>query len=121
MTIRRISTLTARKSVTRLRRTNGSSWMTGLLEPVLEEPGVWTFSVKCYPWVWMDKSQLDDQGRPFTLMEQFKIVNKLEPARVQWSSCDSDGKRVVHLNSSLRKKLLPESERRRYPVSTQRP
>ncbi|KAE8886651.1 hypothetical protein PF003_g29350 [Phytophthora fragariae] len=82
----------------------------GLPESVLEEPGIW-----------MDNSQLNDQGRPFSLAEQLRIVDKLEPARVQWNSCDSDDQRVAHLSSSLRKKLLPESERRRYPVSTQRP
>ncbi|KAE8909096.1 hypothetical protein PF005_g19670 [Phytophthora fragariae] len=69
----------------------------------------------------MDKSPSDDQSQPLPLTEQLKIVAKLEPARVRWNSCDSDGQRVAHLSSSLRKKLLPESERRRYPVSTQRP
>ncbi|KAE8988515.1 hypothetical protein PR001_g22019 [Phytophthora rubi] len=93
----------------------------GLPESVLEEPGIWTFPAKCCFWVWMDKSQFDAQGRPFALTEQLRIVDKLEPARVQWNSCDSDDQRVAHLSSSLRKKLLPESERRRYPVSTQRP
>ncbi|KAE9081781.1 hypothetical protein PF006_g27044 [Phytophthora fragariae] len=93
----------------------------GLPESVLEEPGIWTFPAKCCFWVWMDKSQLDDQGHPFSLTAQLRIVDKLEPARVQWNLCDSDDQRVAHLSSSLRKKLVPESERRRYPVSTQRP
>ncbi|KAE9281192.1 hypothetical protein PR003_g27750 [Phytophthora rubi] len=93
----------------------------GLPESVLEEPGIWTFPAKVCSWIWMDKSQLNDQGRPFSLVEQLRIVDKLEPARVQWNSCDSDDQRVAHLSSSLRKKLLPVSERRRYPVSTQRP
>ncbi|KAE9308504.1 hypothetical protein PR003_g20727 [Phytophthora rubi] len=69
----------------------------------------------------MDKSQLNDQRRPFSLAEQLRIVDKLEPARVQLNSCDSDVQRVAHLNSSLRKKLLPESERGHNPASTQRP
>ncbi|KAE8990079.1 hypothetical protein PR001_g21595 [Phytophthora rubi] len=93
----------------------------GIPESVLEEPGVWTFPTKCCFWVWMEKSQLNDQGHPFALREQLKIVDELEPAGVQWNSCDSDDQRVVHLGSSLRKKLLPESERRRYPDSMQRP
>ncbi|KAE9086880.1 hypothetical protein PF010_g19931 [Phytophthora fragariae] len=62
----------------------------GLPESVLEEPGFWTFPAKCCFWVWMDKSQLDDQGRPFSLPEQLRIVDMLEPTRVQWNSCDSD-------------------------------
>ncbi|KAE9066560.1 hypothetical protein PF010_g27812 [Phytophthora fragariae] len=76
----------------------------GLPESVLEEPGVWTFPAKCCFWVWMDKSQLNDQGHPFALMEQLRIVDELEPARVQWNSCNSDDQRVAHLGSSLRKK-----------------
>ncbi|KAE8878374.1 hypothetical protein PF005_g26534 [Phytophthora fragariae] len=93
----------------------------GLPESVLEEPGIWTFPTKCCFWVWMDSAPLNEQSRPLTLTGQLKIVDKLEPARVQWNSCDSDDQRVAYLSSSLRKKLLPESERRRYPVSTQRP
>lgn len=93
----------------------------GLPESVLEEPGVWTFPAKCCFWVWMAKSHLNAQGRPFSLIEQLKIVDKSKPARVQWNSCDSDEQRVAHLSPPFRKKLLQVTERRRYPVSTQRP
>ncbi|KAE9105980.1 hypothetical protein PF005_g12843 [Phytophthora fragariae] len=72
----------------------------GLPESVLEEPSVWTFPAKCCVWVWMDNSQLTDQGLPFTLMEQLKIVDELEPARAQWNSCNTDDQRVAHLGSS---------------------
>ncbi|KAE9024256.1 hypothetical protein PR001_g5987 [Phytophthora rubi] len=47
----------------------------GLPESVLEEPGIWTFPAKVCSWIWMDKSQLNDQGRPFSLADQLRIVD----------------------------------------------
>ncbi|GMF51873.1 unnamed protein product [Phytophthora fragariaefolia] len=61
----------------------------GLPESVLEEPGVWTFPVKYCFWTWMDESLLNDQGHPFTLMDQLELIDREEPARVQCNSCTS--------------------------------
>ncbi|OWY92805.1 hypothetical protein PHMEG_00038038 [Phytophthora megakarya] len=46
---------------------------------------------------WIKLSQVKDDGTRYTLNEQTKLLDDLEPARVQWNTCASDEDRIKHL------------------------
>ncbi|KAJ8571513.1 hypothetical protein ON010_g5326 [Phytophthora cinnamomi] len=94
----------------------------GLPQSVLGEPGVWTFPSKCCTWIWMADSHTKSDGTPFTLQEQFKLVDQEDPARAQWNTCASDDDRIAHLPAHVRSlKHRSAADCRRYLVSSKFP
>jgi hypothetical protein len=65
----------------------------------------------------MDPSTKTPEGTSHTLAEQLVIVDKREPARVQWASCSSDEERIAHLPDDIQAMLLPATDRQDNPVS----
>ncbi|OWY92724.1 hypothetical protein PHMEG_00038147 [Phytophthora megakarya] len=77
----------------------------------------WSLPSKpCY-WILMNPRSLNRQGNPYSLEEQLNILDRREPARVQWGTATSDEELVEHVPKSVSVSLLPEKPRRDNPAS----
>ncbi|OWY96170.1 hypothetical protein PHMEG_00033629 [Phytophthora megakarya] len=75
------------------------------------EVSVWDIPHRVCHWIIMDKSQIDPATqKPYPLREQLQRLDKAEPARLQWTNCDSVEKQIAHLPEAVRKKILPKAE-----------
>ncbi|OWY91374.1 hypothetical protein PHMEG_00040071, partial [Phytophthora megakarya] len=63
------------------------------------------------------RESLNSQGNPYSLAEQLDILDRREPARVQWGTANSDEEMVEHLPKTVSVSLLPAAARRDNPAS----
>ncbi|OWZ05947.1 hypothetical protein PHMEG_00021873 [Phytophthora megakarya] len=81
------------------------------------EAAHWSLPSKpCY-WILMNPRSLNGQRNPYSLAEQLDILDRREPARVQWGTATSDEELVEHIPKSVSVSLLPEKTRRDNPAS----
>ncbi|OWZ00343.1 hypothetical protein PHMEG_00028485, partial [Phytophthora megakarya] len=78
----------------------------GVPETVFEwEVSVWDIPHRVCHWIIMDKSQVDPATqKPYPLREQLQRLDKAEPARLQWTNCDTMEEQIAHLPEVVRKK-----------------
>ncbi|OWY98034.1 hypothetical protein PHMEG_00031306, partial [Phytophthora megakarya] len=81
------------------------------------EAACWSLPSKpCY-WILMNPRSTNSQGNPYSLEDQLDILDRREPARVQWGTANSDEEMVEHLPKSVSVSLLPEAARQDNPAS----
>ncbi|OWZ00735.1 hypothetical protein PHMEG_00028014, partial [Phytophthora megakarya] len=80
----------------------------GVPETVFEwEVSVWDIPHRVCHWIIMDKSQVDPATqKPYPLREQLQRLDKAEPARLQWTNCDTMEEQIAHLPEVVRKTIL---------------
>ncbi|OWZ02093.1 hypothetical protein PHMEG_00026408, partial [Phytophthora megakarya] len=84
----------------------------GVPSTIFWEAAYWSLSSKpCY-WILMHPRSTNSQGNPYSLAEQLDILDRREPARVQWGTATSDEELVEHIPKSVSVSLLPEKTRR---------
>ncbi|OWY92429.1 hypothetical protein PHMEG_00038581 [Phytophthora megakarya] len=89
----------------------------GVPSTIFWEAAYWSLPSKpCY-WILMNPRSLNSQGNPYSLAEQLDILDRREPARVQWGTANSDEEMVEHLPKSVPVSLLPEKSRQDNPAS----
>ncbi|OWZ04658.1 hypothetical protein PHMEG_00023403 [Phytophthora megakarya] len=89
----------------------------GVPSTIFWEAAYWSLPSKpCY-WILMNPRSTNSQGNPYSLAEQLDILDRREPARVQWGTATSDEELVEHVPKSVSVSLLPEKTRRDNPAS----
>ncbi|OWY98929.1 hypothetical protein PHMEG_00030168 [Phytophthora megakarya] len=89
----------------------------GVPSTIFWEAAYWSLPSKpCY-WILMNPRSLNSQGNPYSLAEQLDILDRREPARVQWGTATSDEELVEHIPKSVSVSLLPEKDRQDNPAS----
>ncbi|OWY96777.1 hypothetical protein PHMEG_00032873, partial [Phytophthora megakarya] len=89
----------------------------GVPSTIFWEATYWSLPSKpCY-WILMNPRSLNSQGNPYSLAEQLDILDRREPARVQWGTANSDEEMVDHLPKSVSVCPLPEAARQDNPAS----
>ncbi|OWY97165.1 hypothetical protein PHMEG_00032373, partial [Phytophthora megakarya] len=82
----------------------------GVPSTIFWEAAYWSLPSKpCY-WILMNPRSLNSQGNPYSLAEQLDILDRREPARVQWGTANSDEEMVEHLPKSVSVSLLPAAQ-----------
>ncbi|EGZ27095.1 hypothetical protein PHYSODRAFT_320942 [Phytophthora sojae] len=74
------------------------------------EPGIWVYPAKVCPWILFDKSEKKPDGKPYTVAEQLEILDREEPAHVQWTGWALDSI-IADRPAHIRKMLLSPDER----------
>ncbi|OWY98557.1 hypothetical protein PHMEG_00030648 [Phytophthora megakarya] len=89
----------------------------GVSSTIFWEAAYWSLPWKpCY-WIIMNPRSLNSHGSPYSLAEQLDMLDRREPARVQWSTANSDEEMVEYLPKSVSVSLLPEKARQDNPAS----
>ncbi|OWY93647.1 hypothetical protein PHMEG_00036882 [Phytophthora megakarya] len=89
----------------------------GVPSTIFWEAAYWSLPSKLCYWILMNPRSLNSQGNPYSLAEQLDILERREPARVQWGTANSDEEMVEHLPKSVSLSLLPEKARQDNPAS----
>ncbi|EGZ25219.1 hypothetical protein PHYSODRAFT_326272 [Phytophthora sojae] len=82
----------------------------GAPKTILYEPGIWVYPAKVCPWILFDKSEKKPDGKPYTMAEQLEILDREEPARIQWTGWALD-RIIADRPTHIRKMLLSPDER----------
>ncbi|EGZ28866.1 hypothetical protein PHYSODRAFT_426714, partial [Phytophthora sojae] len=83
---------------------------------ILYEPVIWVYPAKVCPWILFDKSEKKPDGKSYTMAEQLEILDREEPARIQWTRWTLD-RIIVDCPAHIRKKLLSPGERAKSPLT----
>ncbi|EGZ28852.1 hypothetical protein PHYSODRAFT_431585, partial [Phytophthora sojae] len=83
---------------------------------ILYEPVIWVYPAKVCPWIVFDKSEKKPDGKSYTMAEQLEILDREEPARIQWTRWTLD-RIIVDCPAHIRKKLLSPGERAKSPLT----
>ncbi|EGZ20593.1 hypothetical protein PHYSODRAFT_251686 [Phytophthora sojae] len=82
----------------------------GAPKTILYEPGIWVYPAKVCPWILFDKSEKKPDGKPYTMAEQLEILDREEPAHIQWTGGTLD-RIIADRPAHIRKMLLSPDER----------
>ncbi|KAL3663789.1 hypothetical protein V7S43_011203 [Phytophthora oleae] len=87
-------------------------------ESLLHEPGIWTMSDKCCPWIWQDP-RVAELGGPkcLSLQHQLDDIDAAELARMQWASVNVDEELLQLVPNDIKKPALTPAERSENPSS----
>ncbi|OWZ02324.1 hypothetical protein PHMEG_00026132, partial [Phytophthora megakarya] len=73
----------------------------GVPSTIFWEAAYWSLPSKpCY-WILMNPRSLNSQDNPYSLAEQLDILDRREPARVQWGTATSDEELVENVSISV--------------------
>ncbi|KAG6615713.1 uncharacterized protein IUM83_05138 [Phytophthora cinnamomi] len=75
------------------------------------ERGILVYPAKVCNWILNDKSETKSDGKPYSMAEQLKILDRRKPARIQWTGSKTVDECIKHLPEHIRKKLLPAHKR----------
>ncbi|EGZ10913.1 hypothetical protein PHYSODRAFT_337681 [Phytophthora sojae] len=83
----------------------------GAPKTILYEPGIWVYPAKLCHWILFDRSETNLGTEPYTMIEQLAILDRAEPARIQWTGWSTNDL-VAARPHEIRDMILPPNELR---------
>ncbi|EGZ22995.1 hypothetical protein PHYSODRAFT_253755 [Phytophthora sojae] len=83
----------------------------GAPKTILYEPGIWVYPAKLCHWILFDRSETNLGTEPYTMMEQLAMLDRAEPARIQWTGWSTNDL-VAARPQEIRDMILPPNELR---------
>ncbi|EGZ10330.1 hypothetical protein PHYSODRAFT_251017 [Phytophthora sojae] len=92
--------------------------VSGAPKTILHEPGIWVYPAKLCHRILFDRSETNLGTEPYTMMEQLAILDRAEPARIQWTGWSTNDLVAVRPHE-IRDMILPPNELRGNWVSVE--